>query len=179
MNKRAVVIVGASALAAFALLSQTAPVKETLEDWGIVSDFRDSITSGRGAPYAATLESIGQNAGLPPYLLARVAYQESRFRDDIISGKKVSPAGALGMFQIIPRYHPTAKPLDWQAAAVYAAGYLNSLYEKFGDWAMALAAYNWGPGNIQKKGMGSLPTETSNYYTQILADIPNTGSAYA
>src|SRR4029079_19831581 len=36
-----------------------------------------------------------------------------------------------------------------------------------GDYAKALAAYNWGPGNVQRKGMASAPAETRNYIQKI------------
>ena len=43
--------------------------------------------------------------------------------------------------------------------------------EQFGNWADALAAYNWGPGNVKKKGSAAAPVETQNYFGQILADL--------
>lgn len=111
--------------------------------------------------------------GLPRNLLARLLYQESRYRDDIISGQVKSAAGAVGIAQIVPRWHPNVDPLDVDAAIFYAAGYLSRLYSKYGDWERALAAYNWGPGNVDKHGISGdrLPTETKNYFTQILNDV--------
>ena len=144
-----------------------------------MTDFDKSMREGRGKPYADTLLSIAVERGLPARLLARIAYQESRFRDDIITGKTISEAGAVGMFQIIPKWHPDAKPLDWLDSAKYAANYLNALYKQFGDWGYAVAAYNWGQGNLKKYGISKAPKETRDYYTQILADVPNTGSVLA
>lgn len=45
------------------------------------------------------------------------------------------------------------------------------LYRQTGDWAQALAAYNWGIGNVRRKGLAAAPAETRNYYAGILADI--------
>jgi soluble lytic murein transglycosylase-like protein len=133
----------------------------------------------RGAPYRALFTQAEQANGLPPLMLARLAYQESRFRADIISGAKVSSAGAVGIMQIVPRWHPDVNPLDPAAAINYAGRYLRQLYNQFGTWELALDAYNWGPGNLSGylAGNGStMPAETANYSSQILADI---GSNYA
>ena len=51
------------------------------------------------APYLGALERATRAYGLPPLLLARVAYQESRFRPDIISGATKSSAGALPLVE--------------------------------------------------------------------------------
>jgi len=69
-------------------------------------------------------------------------------------------------------------PLDPFAAIDAAARYLRSLYRQTGAWDKALAAYNWGIGNVQRKGIARAPTETQNYFRQILADI-GLGSLYA
>lgn len=112
---------------------------------------------------------------LPANLLEAVAYRESRFRADIISGATRSGAGAVGIMQIIPRYHPElgeAGALDPARAIPYAAKYLRQLYNEFGDWKIALAAYNWGPGNERQDLKDNIvgddwPTETRNYVAEI------------
>ena len=53
--------------------------------------------------------------------------------------------------------------------------YLKQQYTRFGDWAEALAAYNYGPGNEEKyleHRITGLPIETQNYVSKILADVP-------
>lgn len=117
--------------------------------------------------YIATVEASN---GIPAGLLTRLAWQESRFREDIITGQTVSKAGAKGMFQLMPIHWTYVNPLDWQASAEYAAAMLLRLYRRFGTWALALAAYNWGEGNLSKFGIAAAPLETRNYYSQILAD---------
>ncbi len=47
---------------------------------------------------------------LPKNLLARVAYQESHFRPSIINGTQKSSKGAVGIMQIIPKWHPNVDP---------------------------------------------------------------------
>lgn len=131
--------------------------------------------NGRGAAYKPMLMTSEDRHGIPRWLLARLAWQESRFRTDIISGATASHAGALGIMQIVPRWHPTisrADILNPPVAIDYAAGYLAQLARQFGAWELALMAYNWGPGNVRKwqAGQKTMPAETDRYRKQILAD---------
>lgn len=117
--------------------------------------------------------SAGAQHGLPVGLLEAVAYRESRFRQDIIDGRTRSSAGAVGIMQIIPRWHPEigeAGALNPQIAIPHAAGFLSRLQRKFGSWSLALAAYNWGEGNLAKWQTGTIkswPAETSAYVEEI------------
>lgn len=122
--------------------------------------------------YLPLLRSAEIKYGLPQDLLARLAYQESRFRDDIVSGSSVSSAGAQGIMQIVPRWHPSVNPLNVAASVDYAARYLLQLHRQFGTWALALAAYNAGPGNVTKYGGIPPFEETQTYVAQIIADVP-------
>ena len=133
----------------------------------------------RGLIYKHAINEAEKANGLPNNLLGRVAYQESRFRQDIISGETVSSAGAQGLMQIVPRWHPNVDPLDPFDSIKYSAKYLKKLHSMFGSWDKALAAYNWGMGNLRKAiaqyGDGWInyaPKETQNYVKEITADIP-------
>lgn len=108
---------------------------------------------------------------LPPRLLRSVAYQESRFRPDIVYGHTKSSAGAVGLMQIMPAFHPDVNPTDPYQSIRYAAKYLRYLYDELGTWPKALAAYNWGIGNVKTKGMANMPTETRNYVDAIMRDV--------
>jgi len=118
--------------------------------------------------------------GLPANLLARQAYQESHFRQEVIDGTKASPAGALGLMQLMPQdFGSVTVPIPFNASDTQqqisdAAAYMARLYAQFADWGLALAAYDDGPGNVQKylAGQRALPTETQNYVAQILTDVP-------
>lgn len=123
------------------------------------------------APYLGEIYKAEDANGIPRNLLARLIYQESRYRPDIITGATISSAGAQGIAQIVPRWHPDVNPLDPWASIEYAGRYLASLYRRYGDWSLALAAYNWGMGNLDRKGIEAAPLETRNYYSQILADV--------
>jgi len=122
--------------------------------------------------YLPLLRSAELKYGLPRDLLARMAYQESHFRNDIVSGKVKSAAGALGLMQIVPKWHPAADPLNVPAAIDYAARYIKQLYAQFGMWSLAVAAYNFGPGNVAKTPRAQWPAETRNYVAEIFGDLP-------
>lgn len=108
---------------------------------------------------------------LPKGLLWRVAYQESRFRSDIITGKVISSANAVGIMQIVPKWHPNVDPLNVVESIYYAAAFLERSFKRFQNWPETLAAYNWGPGNVAKKGLENAPDETRNYIDDVLGDI--------
>lgn len=136
-----------------------------------VAYWKRSANAARFIPALHTAEDAND---IPRDLLARVAYQESHFRDDIISGKLKSSEGAEGIMQIIPRWHPDAQPLDPYAAIAYAGEYLAALFRQFGTWKLALAAYNWGPGNLAKNlnAPGTWPQKTLDYIAEITKDVP-------
>ncbi len=135
-----------------------------------------------GEPYKLAIAAAELRNGVPHNLLARLLWQESHFRPEIISGELVSSAGAVGIAQIVPRWHPNVNPRDPFASIDYAASYLRDLRRRFGAWELALAAYNWGLGNlgaaIKMYGAGvvlehaSTPKETRDYVAQITRDVP-------
>lgn len=125
-------------------------------------------------PYRPTIAAAAEANGVPADLLARLLYQESRFREDIITGRTRSSAGAVGIAQLMPA---TARelgvdPLNPSQAINAAARYLRRQFDAFGDWTRALAAYNWGPGNVQRRGLDKAPKETRDYVAQITRDVP-------
>ena len=131
--------------------------------------------------WAGTLESAEGQYGLPAGLLSAVAYQESGFNPSVIDGTQASSAGALGIMQLEPAYFTSVQvPVPFSAADTaaqidQAAGYLAQLYQQFGDWPDALAAYNAGPGtvqNVQTGAASALPAETQAYVAAITANVP-------
>lgn len=157
-------------LGVLALLAAGTGVVVVMADW----KKRAQLTAGTDTfDYLMGLLNAAENQyGIPRDLLARQAYQESHFRPDIINGTTASPAGALGLMQIVPAYHPDADPLNVPAAIQYAANFMRSLYNQFGSWSLALAAYNAGPGNVKKYGNTVPPfAETQSYVTSIIGDV--------
>ena len=117
--------------------------------------------------------------GLPAGLLSSLSAAESG-GDPYV----VSPKGAKGPFQFMDG---TARDLGLKGMDVYdphksadaAARYLRYLLDATGgDLEKALASYNWGLGNVQKKGMDNLPSETRNYVPKVMAGMrPGAGMA--
>jgi soluble lytic murein transglycosylase-like protein len=159
---------GLGALVVLALGSQTQTGSDIMAQ--VTGAWRDA---GEGPTLVPLLNAAEDQYGIPRDLLARQAYQESHFRADIISGATASPAGAQGLMQLVPRFYPGVDPLDPAQAIDAAAKSMVAYYKQFGSWALALAAYNAGPGTVQHYGNTIPPyTETQNYVAQILRDVP-------
>lgn len=126
------------------------------------------------APYRAIIEAAAEKHAVPVSILAWLLWKESRYKPGVIDGSIRSRVGAMGIAQFMP---PTAREeLGSEAAALVpevaipgAARYLAKLFRSAGSWEAALAAYNWGIGNVQRKGLSAAPAETVDYYTVILA----------
>jgi soluble lytic murein transglycosylase-like protein len=128
------------------------------------------------APYLDQINAASAAEGLPEGLLARLLYEESRFRPDIISGATTSTAGAEGIAQFMPATSAGLgiDPLNPAEAIPAAAHDLRKMFDLFGTWSLALAAYNWGQGNVTRKGIAAAPAETRKYVSSILGDLPAT-----
>jgi hypothetical protein len=118
---------------------------------------------------AQKLKSLEQQYGLPAGLLDSVWAQESARGRNM--GK--SSAGAEGHFQFMPdtaKSYDLKNPYDFDQSSNAAARMYRDLLKQYGgNLDMALAAYNWGSGNLQKKGLMRAPSETRNYIREIRA----------
>lgn len=119
-------------------------------------------------PLTTHFRAAEERYDLPAGLLSRVAYQESRY--DV---NAVSPKGAVGLMQFLPS---TAAQLGFDprdpAASIDGAGrYLQQLHQQTGSWTGALAAYNWGIGNLRRQGFANAPAETVSYVRAIAQDV--------
>ncbi|HXE11490.1 MAG TPA: lytic transglycosylase domain-containing protein [Bryobacteraceae bacterium] len=109
---------------------------------------------------------------LDPSLLRAVMVQESGFRPCAIS-----TAGAMGLMQIMPETANDLNledPFDPAANVDAGAKYLKQMLDRYhGNTALALAAYNAGPGRTDK-AKGNIPQipETIGYVASILSNIP-------
>ncbi len=101
-----------------------------------------------------------------------------------------SPVGALGLFQLMPAtaaslglfLYPLDQRTDPAVSAMAAAIHLRRLHARFGDWPLALAAYNAGEGAVRRAlrthgaadfaGIAPhLPAETRAYVPKVLATV--------
>jgi len=139
----------------------------------------------RSGRYRPMIQRILDEVGVPQELI-HLAQAESGFIP-----RAVSRAAAGGMWQFLTwrgqqyglmqtRY--TDDRMDPEKATRAAARHLRDLYSEFGDWYLAIAAYNCGPGVVERavertgyadfwelRSRGALPAETTNYVPIILA----------
>ncbi len=124
-----------------------------------------SLWESRGKRFDAFFKEAAETYDVPYDLLRWQAYVESRF-DPLAYNIR---SGAAGIMQIVPRWHPGVDVYDPREAILYAARYDRELFDRFGSWAAALAAYNWGPGNLERQGWQARPRETVAYVETIMS----------
>lgn len=144
-------------------------------------------TTNRASRYLFHVVQELDKRGMPTEL-ALLPFVESAFNPEAYSSAKAS-----GMWQFIPSTGLMFKlkqtmfkdeRRDVLASTDAALNYLEKLYGMFGDWQLALAAYNWGEGSVQRamkkneaagkptdfNGLSNLmPAETRNYVPKLLA----------
>jgi membrane-bound lytic murein transglycosylase D len=148
---------------------------------------RKTLLTGfrRAGRYRPMIQRILAEEGVPQELIY-LAQAESGFLP-----RAVSSAHAMGMWQFIAgtgvlydlnRTSKVDDRFDPEKATRSAARMLKSLHERYGDWYLAMAAYNCGPGNVDKAvertgyadywellKLHALPKETANYVPIIVA----------
>jgi membrane-bound lytic murein transglycosylase D len=134
--------------------------------------------------YKDMIQKVLRDEGLPQDLIYQ-AFAESGFRPQAVNPK----SGAGGMWQFMPYGTYGLEHSAWmderfdpvKATQAYAHE-IRKMYDQLGDWYLAMAAYDWGPGNIQKAVQrtgyadfwelyrrNNLPQETKNYVPVFLA----------
>lgn len=186
------------------LCEESAEALEALESWGfpvpdrpeigaVLDEFTGTRGRGlgevfrRGARYLPMIRHILAEEELPEEL-AWVALVESSFHPDARS-----PANAVGLWQFIESTgRASGLRIDWwvderldpEASTRAAAAHLKELYARFGDWNLALAAYNAGPGGVSRaqaaaradcfwelSAAGALRAETRRYVPKFYAAV--------
>lgn len=141
------------------------------EALGRLGSLGDSAT-GNGAVIAAPgelepfISSSANTYGVNPNLVKAVIANESGFRVNA-----VSPVGAQGLMQLMPGTAASLGVGDSFNALQNIAGgtrYLRGLYDRFGDWRLAVAAYNAGPGAVTKYGGVPPYRETEQYVANVM-----------
>ncbi|MCW5322304.1 LysM peptidoglycan-binding domain-containing protein [Verminephrobacter aporrectodeae subsp. tuberculatae] len=169
----------------FAMPELHHPLVQDREQWYATRpDYMQRMTERSGKYLFHIVEEL-ERRGMPTEL-ALLPYIESAFNPQAISSAK-----AVGMWQFMPAtgsYFDLKQNAfrddrrDVLASTRAALDYLQKLYGMFGDWHLALAAYNWGEGSVgraiarnQKLGLGSgyadlsMPAETRMYVPKLQA----------
>ena len=141
----------------------------------------------RAGKYKDMIAKDMRDEGVPQDLIY-LAVAESGFQPQVVNAH----SGAGGMWQFMPfqgAYGLTRngwfdERFDPEKSSIAYAKYMKTLYNQFGDWYLAMAAYNWGPGNVQRAVMRTgyadfwelyrrnvLPEATKNYVPGIIAAI--------
>ena len=122
---------------------------------------------------AAIFAAAESQYNIPTDLLARQGWEESDWNVNATGA-----AGEQGIMQFMPAtaaQQGLSNPFDPTQAIPAAAALMASLYNTFGHWSLALAAYNAGPGNVTKYGgMPPFPS-TESYVSDILSDVNSEG----
>jgi membrane-bound lytic murein transglycosylase D len=149
------------------------PVKER-QMW--ISRLADKPWPDKAKEHVPKLKSIFTSQKVPSELVW-IAEVESSFEPSALS-----PAGAAGMFQLMPatakRFGLRSFPFDQryrtEPSAKAAASYLQFLHKKFKDWRLALAAYNAGEGTVQRL----LQKHKATTFDQIAPYLPSETQMY-
>lgn len=140
----------------------------------------------RAGKYKDMISKVLGEEGVPQDLIY-LAVAESGFQPQALNAR----SGAGGMWQFMPtgayglaRNGWVDERFDPEKSSRAYAKYIKSLYNQFGDWYLAMAAYDWGPGYVQRSVMrtgyadywelyrrNALPQETKNYVPGIIAAI--------
>ncbi|MFB0488029.1 hypothetical protein ABIE45_000615 [Methylobacterium sp. OAE515] len=123
----------------------------------------DTWQVGRAVSYNLLISDAASRTGLPYDFLYRLLRQESGLRADA-----VSPKGALGIAQFMPATaleRGLTDPFDPSQAVIKAAELLRDHTVRFGNLGLAAAAYNAGPGRVERwlAGASGMPQETRDY----------------
>ena len=139
----------------------------------------------RAGKYKEMIQRILRENGVPQDLIY-LAVAESGFQTQVVN----AGSGAAGMWQFMPfrgaygleRNGFFDERFDPELSTIAYAKYMKSLHNQFGDWYLAMAAYDWGPGYVQRAvartgyadywelyRRNALPGETKNYVPSIIA----------
>ena len=147
---------------AIELANARASYEETFEPPRAVETTMQAPAS-RTEQFCRALKEAAEESGIPVPFFARLLWQESRFKPN-----EVSQAGAQGVAQFMPETAAEVgldDPFDAMKALPASAKFLRKLRDDFGNLGLAAAAYNAGPGRIQKwlARESELPRETRDY----------------
>ena len=149
------------------LLNRLPTYNRSVRAFGSMGSFQPAVVP-KG--FGDTIQKAAKANGIDPAILTGILEVESSWRDDIIYGRTKSAAGARGIAQIMPEYHPGVNYDDPVASINYAAKHLKGLIAATGgDVNKAIQAYNAGLGGIGKS------QENRDYLPKVLKSAAKYG----
>lgn len=132
------------------------------------SPFNAASVSLGDRPFADLIQVYAKKRDLNPHLVSAMIEQESGSDPNIIS-----PKGAQGLMQLMPDLSKqfNIDPFDPEMNIKVGTQYFADMFKKYGQVELALAAYNAGPGAVDKYGGIPPYPETQNYVSSILARV--------
>jgi Transglycosylase SLT domain len=136
------------------------PSRLAKDEWGGIP-----IYTGDTGVYQEMARAAARRHNVPEDLFLRLVRTESNFRPSATSNK-----GAIGLAQLMPytAVHLGINPHDPKQNLEGGARYLSQQYQRFGDWRLALAAYNAGPEAVEQYHGVPPYAETQQYVKAIL-----------
>lgn len=153
-------------------LADIMPARQKVDADTTIPPLQADPVTVENKPHRATenvqdiVNRASEKYGVDEALIKAVIKAESNFNPSA-----VSHAGAQGLMQLMPS---TARGLGVQDSfnpeqnVMAGTRFLKDMINRYhGNVDSALAAYNWGPGNVDRKGTGSLPQETREYLAKV------------
>ena len=133
--------------------------------------------------YDDIIKKASNTYGVDEKLIKAVIKQESNYNTNATSS-----AGAQGLMQLMPETAQdlgVKNPYDPEQNIMGGTKYLRQLLDRYSNKGLtakeqteyALAAYNWGMGNVENKGLSNAPTETKNYVSKDLSNYKEQGGS--
>lgn len=132
---------------------------------GATADALPRFSGSYKGEFLEVAKAAARKHNVPEDLFLRLVQQESGWNVGAVSS-----AGATGLAQLMPgTANRLAVDIDDPAQNLEGgARYLRQMFDKFGTWRLALAAYNAGPAAVEKHGGIPPYAETENYVVAIL-----------
>jgi hypothetical protein len=179
---RLVLLAGLAALAACSGPDRTPVVHQA----GPVFPGETIVTEDALAQWSPYIREASQRFSVPEQWIREVMMQESAGQQFLDGQPTTSPAGAMGLMQVMPgtyeilrqRYGLGPDPYNPRDNILAGTAYIREMYDRYGSPGF-LAAYNAGPGRLDQylSGASPLPSETVNYVASVAPRLGNAAPA--